>query len=442
MWREMQLDRPLESHRAGIGVRRAVAQFAVSGIAALILLGFAGVYLLRSVGREEAIRNAKQVTAVAAHGILEPMITPGLASGDPRAIALLDAAVRRDILDNRVVRVKIWRRDGKILYSDVQKLIGSSYPLGADEQSVLRRGGIAAEVSDLSRPENRFELRYGKLLEVYMRVRDPAGRPLMFESYQRYSSIAASGRKVWLAFAPAIALTLALLWIVQLPLAWRLARRLREGQLQRLLLLQRAIDASELERRRIARDLHDGAVQDLAGVSYSLTAAADTVTRSSPDETATAMRDAAAGTRRTIKQLRTLLVDIYPPDLHRTGIEAALKDLVAPLAPRGVEAAIDVPDGIQLTPALETLFYRCAQEAVRNVATHADAEHMTIRIEQDDDLARLIVEDDGRGFEQHGRDGHLGLRLLADLAGEAGGQLELTTAPRKGVRVCIEVPRG
>jgi len=313
--------------------------------------------------------------------------------------------------------------------------------LGADERKVLRRGGIVAEVSDLRRPENRFERPYKKLLEVYMRVRDPAGRPLMFESYQRYSSIAASGRKVWLAFAPAIALTLALLWVVQLPLAWRLARRLREGQLQRVLLLQRAIDASELERRRIARDLHDGAVQDLAGVSYALTAAADTITRSNPDETAAAMRDAAVGTRRTIKQLRTLLVDIYPPDLHRTGIEAALKDLVAPLAPRGVDAAIDVPDGIRLTPALETLFYRSAQEAVRNVATHADAAHVTIRIEQDDELARLIVEDDGRGFEQPGRDGHLGLRLLKDLADEAGGRLDLTTAPEKGVRVCIEVPR-
>jgi signal transduction histidine kinase len=354
---------------------------------------------------------------------------------------LLDTAVRRDILDDRVVRVKIWRPDGKILYSDVHGLIGSTYPLGTDERRVLRRGGIAAEISDLSRPENRLERPYGKLLEVYMRIRDPAGRPLMFESYQRYSSIAASGRKVWVAFAPAIALTLALLWIVQLPLAWRLARRLREGQLQRLLLLQRAIDASELERRRIGRDLHDGAVQDLAGVSYSLTAAADTITRSSPDETAAAMRDAAAGTRRTIKQLRTLLVDIYPPDLHRTGIEAALKDLVAPLAPRGVDAAVDVPDGTRLAPALETLFYRCAQEAVRNVVTHADASHMTIRIEQDDELARLIVEDDGRGFEQPGKDGHLGLRVLADLADEAGGRLEVTTAPGKGVRVRIEVPR-
>jgi len=102
-----------------------------------------------------------------------------------------------------------------------------------------------------------------------------------------------------------------------------------------------------------------------------------------------------------------------------------------------------VPDGIQLTPALETLFYPLREGAVRNVATHADAEHMTIRIEQDDDLARLIVEDDGRGFEQHGRDGHLGLRLLADLAGEAGGQARADEGAEEGlVRVCIEVPRG
>ncbi len=54
------------------------------------------------------------------------------------------------------------------------------------------------------------------------------------------------------------------------------------------------------------------------------------------------MRKAAAGTRRTIKELRTLLVDIYPPDLHRTGLEAALRDLVAPLGPHGIEANLEV----------------------------------------------------------------------------------------------------
>ncbi len=420
---------------------RGVAQFALSGIAALVLLGFAGVYLLRHTGQTEAIRNAKQVTAVAGHGIIEPNITAGLARGAPSAIARLDRVVHRNVLDDRVVRVKIWRADGKILYSDAHQLIGTTYQAGAEENRVLQQGGIDADVSNLNAPENRFERQYGKLLEVYMGITDPTGRPLIFETYERYSSIAASGRKLWLAFAPAILGTLALLWLVQLPLAWRAARRLQEGQAQRELLLRRAIEASELERRRIARDLHDGAVQDLAGVSYTLAAAADRAHAGDFANAEGTIRDAAAGTRRTIRQLRSLLVDIYPPDLHRTGLEAALRDLVAPLAPRGIDVTIDVPEHVRLSPQLETLFYRSAQEAVRNVANHSHATHARIRLEQDVQHTRLVVEDDGQGFDSSVEEGHFGLQMLGDLAREVGGELKVLSEPDRGTRVCIEVPR-
>jgi signal transduction histidine kinase len=236
---------------------------------------------------------------------------------------------------------------------------------------------------------------------------------------------------------PAIFGSLALLWLVQLPLAWRAARRLREGQDERETLLRRAVESSELERRRIARDLHDGAVQDLAGVSYSLTAAADVI--ESP-EAALAMREAAAGTRRTIKELRTLLVDIYPPDLHRTGLEAAIRDLVAPLGPRGIEAELDVDPDLRLRPAVETLLYRCAQEALRNVATHSGATRVDVQIEAENGHVRLTVLDDGRGFAGEPGEGHLGLRLLGDLARDAGGRLELSSQPGEGTRLSVEAP--
>jgi signal transduction histidine kinase len=271
-------------------------------------------------------------------------------------------------------------------------------------------------------------------------MRSPTGGRLLFETYDSYSSIAASGRQLWLAFLPAILVTLALLWLVQLPLAWRGARRLREGQAERENLLLHALESSELERRRIARDLHDGAVQDLAGVSFSLTAAADAPNGSDAD-TKAVLREAAAGTRRTIRELRTLLVDIYPPDLHRTGLEAALRDLVAPLAPREIAATVDVPPGLSLPPATEILLYRCAQEALRNVAAHSQARNVEVRVELDAELARLIVTDDGRGFAGGVEEGHMGLTLLADLAREAGGRLEIESMPGEGTRVCVEAPR-
>jgi two-component system NarL family sensor kinase len=440
IWRVMHTKSTEDRAPVSHDVRRAVAQYALSGVAVLILLGAAGVYLLRHIGQDEAIRNATQVAELAGRGVVEPLLTPALMRGDAGAIARLDRSVHRGVLKGHIVRVKVWRADGTIVYSDEHRLIGSRYPLGADELQTFAGGGTQAEISDLARPENRFERPFHKLLEVYLRVREPNGRPLMFEAYERYSSVAASGRKLWLAFAPAILGALALLWLVQLPLAWRGARLLRDNQAGREKLLRRAIESSELERRRIARDLHDGAVQDLAGVSYSLTAAAQTIDTSSTQQTAEALNEAASGTRRTIRELRSLLVDIYPPDLHRTGLEAALRDLVAPLAPRGITADLEWPAGLDLPPALETLFYRCAQEALRNVARHSNATQVKIRVELDGGLARLCVMDNGRGFDRDVEEGHLGLRLLADLAGEAGGRLELESTPTRGTSVCIEAP--
>jgi signal transduction histidine kinase len=421
--------------RAGPGW--AVLQYATSGFAALVLLAVGGVYLLEHVGRAEAIRNAKQLTALAGHGVIGQHLTPALERGEPAALRQMDAAVHRTLAGGRIVRVKIWLPDGRIAYSDQHHLIGSRYELEGDERAALRSGTTDADISDLHRPENRFERKFGKLLEVYLPIRDTSGRKVLFEDYERYSSVAASGRQLFLSFAPALFGALALLWLVQIPLAWRAARRLQRGQAERERLLHRVIEASEEERRRLARDLHDGAVQDLAGVSYSLTATAE----AAQPTVAAVMREAAADTRRTIKELRTLLVDIYPPDLHRTGLVAALRDLVAPLSPRGIAVSLDVQDDIELSEATETLFYRCAQEALRNVVKHADARRVLVQLERNGGV-RLTVADDGIGLPpEPWPEGHFGLRLIADLAREAGGCLQVDSPAGNGTRVTIEVPQ-
>jgi hypothetical protein len=117
--------------RRPASVRTAVAHYALTGIAALVLLGAAGVYLLRQIGEREAIRNAKQVAEVAGRGVVEPNLTAALVRQDPRAVAAFDRVVRQGALGGGVVRVKIWKPDGTIVYSDEHRLIGSRYPLDA-----------------------------------------------------------------------------------------------------------------------------------------------------------------------------------------------------------------------------------------------------------------------------------------------------------------------
>src|SRR4051794_19043187 len=303
---------PGTAYAGGVDVReqsvgRAVLQFSLTGLVAVLLLGLICVQLLRATGTEEAIGDAKRITRLAADGVVAPAVTPGVLDGRPKDVAALDRLVRTRLLRDPVTRVKIWDASGRIVYADEPRLVGSRYPLGADELDALRSHAVDAEVSDLARPENRFERPYGKLLEVYQGIRATDGRPLLFESYQRFSSVAASGRRLWLRFLPALVVALVLLEIVQIPLAYLLARRLRDRQRERSALLQRAIDASEAERRRMAGELHDGPVQELAGVAFSLGAVSGRL--NGDGETRATVDEAAARTRGTMRELRSMLVE-------------------------------------------------------------------------------------------------------------------------------------
>ena len=422
-------------------VTRAVATFAVAGLIALAGVAVASSIISRRTGTDAAVRDARRDTSILARTAIAPLLTDALLSMRPAAVAAMNAEVRSRVLDDSLVRVKIWRQDGQIVYSDEARLIGSTYRLGLDEQQSFVNGRAAADVSDLSRPENRYERPFGKLLEVYQPLRTRSGTPLLFETYFRYDVVSANGRRAWNDFLPIMLASLIGLEALQIPLAWSMARRVRAGQERQEVLLRRAIEASEAERRRIASDLHDGVVQDLASVSYTLASVQGKVNGA----TRTAIADAAAGTRRSIRALRSLLVEIYPPSLREAGLGAALSDLTAPLGVHGIEANVELPEDLRFPPDVEALLYRAAQEAVRNVVSHARASHVDIRLHRPDHSAVLDVADDGVGFDvpttlEQPATGHVGLRVLSDLVRDAGGRVEIRSEPGAGARVHVEVP--
>jgi signal transduction histidine kinase len=447
--RERELLRPRRGlpfralrRRASNSIATSVLQFVITGTVVVLLLGFAAVEVLRHTGTSEAIRDAKQITRLAGDGIVGPNVTRGLERGDPAAIAAMDRVVRSRVLSDSVVRVKLWNGRGKIVYSDEHRLIGLTLPLKAGELAALRQGTTEAEVSDLARPENRFERSQKKLLEVYLGVRARSGDRLLFESYQRFSSISASGQRLWERFLPALIGALVLLELAQIPLAWSLARRLRRGQREREALLRRALDASAAERRRIAGELHDGAVQNLAGVSYELAAAVGELPEGSAARSA--VERGAGQARRTVRELRTLLVDIYPPVLRRSGLRAALSDLLDGISADGLEGRLDVSPDLQLPHEIDELLFRTAQEALRNVHRHAEAREVKIKVHLAGQRAVLEISDDGRGFDPVDNDrhsnGHFGLRMMGDTVRDAGGELQIISAPGEGTIIRAEVP--
>lgn len=426
-------------------VASAVVQFALTGLLVLAVFVVAWVLVFRSIGEGEALRDARQYTALTGRGIVEPALDAGVVNGDQAALRRLDTVVQERVLGERVVRVKIWAADGRIVYSDEPRMIGWRYPLEDSKLEALRTGGAHAERSDLSGPENRFEQGQGSLYEVYLPIRAPDGTPLLFETYQHGTSVTSTGRRIWLPFAAVLLASLVLLWLVQVPLAWRLAQRLHRSQVDRELLLVRAVEASADERRRIAADLHDGVVQDLAGISYSLSAAAGSADHHVPSATRSLLEEAASGTRDCMRRIRSLLVEIHPPNLRAAGLEAALSDLLTPLSGRGINATLDVADGLHIDEETEQLFYRAAGEAIRNVERHAGARHLVVRLARGDGWTRLEVVDDGVGFTQDDRDtsraeGHVGLSLLEELAARAGGSVELRSKPGEGATFVMEVP--
>jgi two-component system NarL family sensor kinase len=279
------------------------------------------------------------------------------------------------------------------------------------------------------------------LVEVYERLTTPSGVPVLFEANHRYEGITEESRRTWTRFAPSLLGALVLLALLQLPIAVALARRLRRAQRQRETLLRRVIEATDTERRRIAGDLHDGVVQDLAGVASALGA----VVRAGGAVNVAEVDGAAWRIRHAVRSLRSLLVEIYPPNLYAEGLEAALSDLLARLSPRGIEAElrVEVPVEVLAREQME-LLYRVAREGVRNVVVHADAGRVVVTVGRAGDVLVMTVADDGRGLPGPvpGRPGHLGLRSLGDMTKALGAVLELESVPGRGTVLRLEVPLG
>ncbi|MDX6599871.1 MAG: two-component system, NarL family, sensor kinase, partial [Gaiellales bacterium] len=409
---------------------------------AVALVG--GYFALRSVAIDQAKRDTRTKAQQSAQ-LVESALVDGLVTGDPAALAAVDDLVVARVLSSSVVRVKIWSAAGHVLYSDNAAEIGGHYALDQHQLRLLREGGAAVEVTNLARPENALDRAEGDLIESYTRVRTPSGTPLLFEIYERFDSVTASARRLLRALAPPILGAIALIVLVQAPLAWSLTRRLQRGYEEREALLANAIAASNRERRRIASYLHDGSVQEIAGVAFALAPLADAATARGATTEAQELRGAIEQLRHNVRGLRTLLLDLHPPHLAAAGLASSLADLVSPLQARGVEVSVAIDGADSLDDSQEALIYRAAQEAVRNVLAYSDARTVDVELTSAEGVARLVVRDDGSGFspevrERRKAEGHLGLSLLEELVRQAGGRLDVRSGEGLGTTVELEVP--
>ena len=221
------------------------------------------------------------------------------------------------------------------------------------------------------------------------------------------------------------------------------AERERRAASEIRTLYQQVVDAREVERGRLSRELHDGVLQDLCAVTRDLKAS-----EAQPDKGERLFADLVARTGEAVSALRAICHDLRPPLLQHD-LTSALKALVEDLDARSVTPIyVEVSAGeLELPEDVALALFRIAQEALNNAIRHADASEIAVRLTQYPDRVRLTVSDDGQGirggvesarFVALGRYGLAGMRERAAMI---GGKLEVQTAVDYGTVVILELPR-
>ncbi|MCZ2857903.1 sensor histidine kinase [Blastococcus sp. VKM Ac-2987] len=423
----------------GSGHARELTYFAGAAVLALIAVSTATVLISERIARSNALEEVERTTVRIADLAIGPLV-PGYLNGSVADRVEFERAVANRLRDPTIESVVIWDDEGRVVYSSRRELIGERFPLSDELRSALA-GTLVAEVADS--PETAYEGNgSGPALEVYAPL-SGNGRDLVLEVYYDDTVIERQASRLRGEVLPMALGGLVLLQLVQFPIAASLARRVRRNDEERTALADAALVASERERRAIAADLHDGPVQDLAGVSYALSAL-----RNSVPEPRQAMVDRLAGVVRTaVASLRRVMLDVYPPDLSADGLPRALDDLVLPLQEQGLTVDVRTGPLPPLGPQQAATLYRTAKEALANVAHHAQAQHVWVSLEAAGSGRRSVVAlevaDDGVGFpsyHQGSPDGHLGLKLSCDRVLALGGRFDTGNRPGGGARVAVELP--
>jgi signal transduction histidine kinase len=218
----------------------------------------------------------------------------------------------------------------------------------------------------------------------------------------------------------------------QAGLVLRNARLIEELRASR----QRLVAAQDEERRRIERNIHDGAQQQLVALAVKLRLA-ESLTERDPAKARELIAQVKSETQSALEDLRDLARGIYPPLLADQGLAAALEAQA-----RKSPVAVTVqPDGVGRYPQeLEAAVYFCVLEALQNVAKYADAAQATVRLSATESELSFEVTDDGRGFDPSTTSYGSGLQGMADRLAALGGDIEVTAQPGRGTIVTGRVP--
>lgn len=226
----------------------------------------------------------------------------------------------------------------------------------------------------------------------------------------------------------------------------RLEREQQEQQFQ-VEIQRRLLDNRDQERQSLARDIHDGPVQDLSSLLFNIQFAKEALS----DQTMQLELDQIAlRLKSTIQELRGTINEMRPPSLIRFGLAKAINVYLEEFREKHPEIELDsslMDDGRCLSEPSRLGLYRILQEALNNVNKHSGANRVNIVFSCEAHQTILEIQDDGKGFTLHSNlvnysnQGHYGLVGIKERAEAIGGSLEIDTVPNKGTTIRVIVPK-
>jgi len=205
--------------------------------------------------------------------------------------------------------------------------------------------------------------------------------------------------------------------------------------------LRQQVESAERERERWARELHDDTLQNLAAIRIQLATALGASGNGREARVESAAEEAIAQLEGQINELNRLINDLRPAALERLGLGGALQALAEESSARGgieVEAGIQVGD--ERSREEDRVVYRLVQEALTNVLKHANASRVEVTSKEGEGAIRIVVHDDGEGFDTASSTGGRGLRGMRERIELLGGEIEVTSASGDGTKITASVP--
>ena len=332
-------------------------------------------------------------------------------------IALPDAA-------GHVVRIAAADGEG----SDAYGLVGTELALaGSKTGRVLQRGRSERVDSVLDDPEidQQAARRMGALSALYVPLvveTRPIGVAIVHDKLGQTSTFVDED----LRLAESLA--------VRAAIAVELSQRVSRDAVRRV------VEAQENERARLARELHDETGQALTSILLGLKTLDRRITDDDGRAAVSELRELVVD---TLQDVRRLAVELRPAALDDFGLVPAIERLLSTVAEQsGLVVDLQSQLGQERLPTdAETTLYRITQEALTNVVKHADAERVTVHLSRSDGLVRLVVQDDGAGFDPDlVRDGGVGLVGMRERTALVDGRLAIESTEGAGTMLTVEVP--